>query len=239
MSEVLANSQTEDLEHIASFVDTFRIMAQPLLVSGDNVGLNFLTGCRNMKVENPVWICARTKAKHEHIAAANLRKQLGVEVFLPRLQIERITRRGLVRVSEPLFPCYIFVRSVLQEGLTQIQRVSGVNSVVHFGNNIPQIPDSVIADLRHFFNHDESLKVDNRFYPGDEVVFASGAFNGMHALVLREMPTRKRIQVLLDVLGRSIPVEVSSNTITKSRKSLADLVPLLAATQVGIVASSN
>src|SRR5256885_9917179 len=43
------------------------------------------------------WYCARTQPKHEHIAAANLRKRLGLDVFHPRLRLERATRRGAVR----------------------------------------------------------------------------------------------------------------------------------------------
>jgi len=44
------------------------------------------------------WYCARTKPKHEHIVAAGLKRNLGLEVFHPRLRIERPTRRGVVRV---------------------------------------------------------------------------------------------------------------------------------------------
>jgi hypothetical protein len=48
-------------------------------------------------------------------------------------------------------------------------------------------------------------------------------------LVLRTMPAGQRVQVLLDVLGRSTPVEVARSSIVKDRNSLADLVPVLAA----------
>ena len=63
-----------------------------------------------MEMTDFAWYCARTKPKHEHIAAANVRRNLGLEVFHPRLRIERTTRRGLVRNVETLFPCYIFIR---------------------------------------------------------------------------------------------------------------------------------
>src|SRR5271154_4654191 len=107
-----------------------------------------------MRMENPIWICARTKPKHEHIAAANLRKQMEVEVFLPRLRIQRLTRRGLVRCNEPLFPCYIFVRCVVEEQLSEIKRTNGISTVVHFSNRIPQIADSVIGELRNCFDQE-------------------------------------------------------------------------------------
>src|SRR5262245_29489064 len=59
-------------------------------------------------VVKAAWYCARTKPKHEHIASANLQRHAGLEVFCPRLRVEKSTRRGIVRVSEPLFPNYIF-----------------------------------------------------------------------------------------------------------------------------------
>src|SRR5271154_5875382 len=129
-----------------------------------------------MQMGNPAWYCARTKPKHEHIAAANLRKQVGVDVFLPRLLVERVTRRGLVRSKEPLFPCYIFVHCVIEERLNDIKRTSGVNTVVHFANQIPPIADSAIEELRCCFDVDEFVTVDNQLCPDDEVIFAQGAF---------------------------------------------------------------
>src|SRR5206468_2407925 len=86
------------------------------------------------------WYCARTQPKHEHIAAANVGKKLGLEVFHPRLRLERATRRGPVRVIEPLFPCYIFIRCQLNEWLSEIRYVTGISSLVHFGQKIPSVP---------------------------------------------------------------------------------------------------
>jgi transcriptional antiterminator RfaH len=182
-----------------------------------------------MKVETPAWYCARTKAKHEHIAAANLRKNLNLEVFHPRLRIERATRRGVVRVSEPLFPCYIFFRCSISERLTEIQRTSGVSTVVHFAHRIPKIDDGVIEELKECFEGGETMTVEDRLSPGDEVVVAEGAFRGMSAFVLRVMPARKRVQVLLDVLGRPTPAELDENSVVIEGNGVANLVPMLAA----------
>ena len=175
------------------------------------------------------WYGARTKPKHEHIAAANLCKQLDLEVFLPRLRLEKLTRRGLVRVVEPLFPCYLFVRCVIEESLNEIQHTSGINKIVHFGGKIPQIPDAIIRELQDCFESDEVITVESRLVPGDEVTLAGGAFAGMHALVLKNLPARKRVQILLDILGRPTPVEVERDAVMLTRNSLADLAPALAA----------
>src|SRR2546430_1851078 len=89
----------------------------------------------------PAWYCARTQPKHEHIAAGNMARRLGLEVFHPRLRLERATRRGVVRVIEPLFPCYIFVRCHLEERIDEIRYINGISSFVHFGQRIPSVPD--------------------------------------------------------------------------------------------------
>lgn len=182
-----------------------------------------------MKIESPAWYCARTKPKHEHIAATNLRKNLNLEVFHPRLRIERATRRGVMRVSEPLFPCYIFFRCLIDEKLIEIQRTSGVSTVVHFAHKIPKIADAVIEELKECFEGEETMTVEDRLSPGDEVIVAEGAFRGMSAFVLRVMPARKRVQVLLDVLGRPTPAELDENSVVIEDNGVANLVPMLAA----------
>jgi transcriptional antiterminator RfaH len=182
-----------------------------------------------MNIESPAWYCARTKPKHEHIAAANLRKNLNLEVFHPRLRIERATRRGVMRVSEPLFPCYIFFRCIIEEKLGEIQRTNGVNTIVHFARRIPKIADAVIEELKECFEGEETMTVEDRLSPGDEVVVVDGAFRGMRAFVLRVMPARKRVQVLLDILGRPTPAEVDESSVVNETNTVATLVPVLAA----------
>ncbi|MGC9941892.1 MAG: transcriptional activator RfaH [Verrucomicrobiota bacterium] len=183
-----------------------------------------------MQSQTPAWYSARTKPKHEHIAAANLRKNMELEVFSPRLRLQKLTKRGLVRLTEPLFPCYIFVRCVIEEHLNEIQHTSGVNRLVHFGGRIPAVPDVIIEELRHFFEADETITVESRLEPGDEVTVAYGAFAGLSAYVLRSLPAKKRVQILLDILGRPTLVEVEQGSVKLNKNTLADLAPVLAAT---------
>lgn len=182
-----------------------------------------------MHTESSAWYCARTKPKHEHVAAVHLRKNLNLEVFQPQLRVERATQRGVMRVLEPLFPCYVFVRCVLEECLDDIQFTNGINSLVHFGRRIPRVPDTIVEELRDCFEAEDTMTVPDRISPGDEVTIGDGAFAGMHAYVLRLMPARKRVQVLLDVLGGPTPVEVNRCSVVLVKNTLADLAPVLAA----------
>ncbi|MGN6556004.1 MAG: transcriptional activator RfaH [Verrucomicrobiota bacterium] len=175
----------------------------------------------------PAWYCARTKPKHEHIAAANLHKHLGLEVFNPRLRLERATRRGLVRSVEPLFPCYIFVRC-LNSHWNDIRYVTGVSSLVHFGQIIPVVPEIVIGELRQCFETEEPLLVEDRLTAGAEVTVVEGAFRGIQAIVLKTLPAKQRVQILLDILGRPTVVEVERCSVTLDSPNLAASMPSLA-----------
>jgi transcriptional antiterminator RfaH len=174
------------------------------------------------------WYCARTKPKHEHIAAANLRRQLSLEVFNPCLRMERATRRGPVRSIEPLFPCYIFVRC-RNSHWNDIRYVNGISSLVHFGDRVPIVPDLVVHELRECFDAEEPLSVEDALAPGAEVTVAEGAFRGFEAIVLRMLPAKRRVQVLMDVLGRPTLVEVDRHSVTVENRRMADLLPSLAA----------
>jgi transcriptional antiterminator RfaH len=166
-----------------------------------------------MHAELLAWYCARTKPKHENVAAANLRKNLNLEVFHPRLRVERATRRGVVRLVEPLFPCYIFVRCVIEKNLTEIKHTNGVSSLVHFGNRIPRIEDAIVEELQECFTAEEPMLVQDHLMPGAEVTVGEGAFAGMKAFVLRVLPARQRVQILLEVLGGPTPVEVDRSSV--------------------------
>jgi transcriptional antiterminator RfaH len=179
--------------------------------------------------ESMAWYCARTKPKHEHLAAAHVAKNLSLEVFHPQLRVQRNTQRGLVRVIEPLFPCYIFVRCVIEECQNEIQYANGVQSLLHFGNRIPKVGDNIIAELKQCFSDTDVLTVTDQIVPGDEITIGDGAFAGMRAQVLRLLPARKRVQVLLEVLGGPTPVEVDRSSVVSAKHDLAALIPVLAA----------
>lgn len=174
------------------------------------------------------WYCARTKPKHEHIAAANLGKRLGLEVFHPRLRLERATRRGVVRVVEPLFPCYIFVRCILENFSDDIRHVTGISSLVHFGHKIPAVPDDAIAELKQCFESEEPMVVEDGVIPGLEVKIAEGVFMGFSGMVVRTLSAGQRVQILLDFLGRVTLAEVDRRSLRVENRRVADLLPLLA-----------
>jgi transcriptional antiterminator RfaH len=161
------------------------------------------------------WFCLRTQPKHEHIAAAHLKREPDVEVYLPRIRFKRSTRRGPVWFTEALFPNYLFARFDFVTSLRKLSQVRGVRGVVHFGNQWPTIPDDVIGELRAAVGSDEVHVIQNELQPGEPVEISGGAFHGLQAVVTRVMPSRERVAVLLEFLGRQTMIEVPTQAIVR------------------------
>lgn len=169
------------------------------------------------------WFCIRSQPKHEHIAAAWLKKDAGVEVYLPRIRFRRATRRGKVWVTEALFPNYLFARFDWHRSLRHIQHGRGIQTIVHFGDRWPTIGDDTIDLLRKSLSEEEIHVVPETLESGDEVRIVSGPFHGLQAVVTQTLSSQQRVMVLLDFLGRQTCVEVPLDKLIREenpRKSI-------------------
>ena len=171
------------------------------------------------------WFCLRSQPKHEHIAAAHLRKMGGVEAFLPRVRFQRATRQGPAWTTEALFPNYLFARFDWQSSLRQVQAARGVSSVVHFGARWPVIETGVIAELQAAFGAEALHTIAADLRPGDAVHIAEGSFCGLRAVVTRLMPGRERVAVLMDFLGRQTTIELPRHALIKEGDARAIVFP--------------
>lgn len=177
-------------------------------------------GANEKEVEG-VWACIRTHPKHEHIAAAQLSHVPGVEVFNPQLQLERQTRRGRMRSTESLFVNYLFARFVIETTLERVRYTPSVKAVVQFGERIATIPDPVIEDLRKTLLENADTIFTDAPVAGDEAEISSGPFEGEEGVIVRVLPARERVEILLDVMGRQLPTEFSLSSIILKHKPAA------------------
>jgi transcriptional antiterminator RfaH len=186
------------------------------------------------KTENPapsppaggrtLWFCLKSQPKHEHIAAAHLRQDSAVEVFLPRIRFKRATRQGTAWATEALFPGYLFARFDWQTSLRLVQHSRGVRGVVHFGERWPAIPEEIIRELQQTIGATGLRIIPEEFNPGDEVKITEGAMRGLRAVVLRGLPGRERIAVLMEFLGRQTMIELSRHFLIKEGHERAALL---------------
>ncbi len=165
--------------------------------------------------DEPKWYCLRSQPKHEHIAAARLRQCEDIEVFCPRVKIQRSTRRGLVWFTEALFPNYLFARFARERWQSLVRYSLGVSGIVRFGDHMPEVPERNLAELRAFMQDAELKVITFTVAPGDNVEIVEGPFRGQAGVVRQLLPARERVKVLLEVLGGVTEVDLQLTSIFK------------------------
>jgi transcriptional antiterminator RfaH len=153
------------------------------------------------------WFCLQTHSKHEHIAGHWLRHYYGIETYAPRIRFRRPQNRGPVWFTEALFPNYLFARFELAGWLQKVGSAPGIRRIVRFGAHYPLVPREIIDGLRATVGEDVHT-IEDALNPGEVVQVAGGPFNGLRAVVTRAMPGNRRVDLLLDFLGRQAMVGV-------------------------------
>jgi transcriptional antiterminator RfaH len=198
MNGILGLTERPGLQSIAGRVGSSRFRPVIMIRSRDELFLS----------DEAHWFCLRTQPKHEHVAAAVLRRQFNVSCFSPRLRFRKATRRGAVWFVESMFPGYLFAQFVYRVNHRAVQHASGVQGLVHFGDNLAIVDLDTISALQEKAGDDETLTVDPAIEVGQSVKIAEGPLLGLEAVVTRVLPAKERVRVLLEFLGRSVEMEV-------------------------------
>jgi transcriptional antiterminator RfaH len=160
-------------------------------------------------MQDPHWYCVRTKRLSEHIATAALRTEIGLpDVFCPRIVFERARRSGRVKVTEALFPCYLFALFDYAGSWRAVRSARGVLRIVGFGGVPMPVPETVIAELREAVQGEETIVMETRVESGDEVDVVAGPLTGLRTVVTRVLPAKQRVAILMEVLGQEREVEL-------------------------------
>ena len=87
--------------------------------------------------------------------------------------------------------------------------------MVHFGDRWPIVPEAVVEELRATVEADRVHVIREELQPGEAVQIAGGVFHGLRAVVIRVMPSRERVAVLLEFLGRQTTVELPGGAVIR------------------------
>jgi transcriptional antiterminator RfaH len=153
------------------------------------------------------WYVVQTHVHSENKAAAHLARQ-GYDVYLPRYLKRRRHARRVDNVPAPLFPRYLFVGfDHATARWRSIQSTQGVSHLICNSNEPALLPDSVITELRRRENDSGFIRFDPQpqYAPGDKIRVVDGVFSDSFGL-FKGMADRDRVAILLDLLGRKVPV---------------------------------
>lgn len=159
------------------------------------------------------WFCVKTKPRNESSARRMLIRDVGIEVFCPMLRFERVRRSGKVKVTEAMFPGYVFARFNYRLHHRHVSGTLGVSTIVRFGGIPSVVPDRVVAELRNSVVDQETIEIPTIIQVGEEVQLVEGPFSGIRALVTQVLPAQERVKVLLEILGMEREVEVETSRV--------------------------
>jgi len=160
------------------------------------------------------WYVVHTQPHGEDRARLNLERQ-GFEVYLPKYQKRQRHARRVEHVRRPLFPRYLFVR--FDPERAQWRAINGTIGVAHLvshGDRPVAVPDKIVDAIKARHNDDDLvvLHSPHSFRPGQKLEIIDGPLV-WHSGLFQRLNDNQRIVLLLDLLGRQVPVTVSPEAV--------------------------
>ena len=156
------------------------------------------------------WYCIRSKPRMENVAATTLSLVDDIEVFLPR------TQRNNIKIKQPLkplFPGYFFARFDPVKHTRNVHFAQGVAYLVKRKEIPVLVPSQVMLELKLLSPDGVLVIPDKPHEVGDKVTAISGLFRGDSGEVTQLIPSRLRIKVLFQILGRDTEIEIDEHEV--------------------------
>lgn len=150
------------------------------------------------------WFAIHAKAGQEPVAQLQI-ESLDLEVFLPRIQEERMFRGVHQRVTKPLFPGYLFARFFPAKFLHLVRYSRGVLRVVGGVDTPTPVQEEIIAAIQERIGADGFVELEEReqWVPGDRLVIQEGPLRGLTGIFQRNFGDARRVVLLLEALNQA------------------------------------
>ena len=137
--------------------------------------------------------------------------EMGVEAYLPLITVVRKWSDRRMKVQEPLFKSYVFVRSNNKQYIP-ILNVYGVVRFVCFEREAVVVPENQIVAIKKFvsdYENGEEFKMQNdeELKVGQKVRIINGPMKGLVGR-LDTIRNKRHLIVYIDVVGQYIPVHI-------------------------------
>ena len=162
---------------------------------------------RPVRSSEPQWYAAYTWANHEKRVADQFVERT-VEHFLPTFESIRRWRDRRMRIQQPLFSGYIFVRLALQDRLRVLQ-VPSVVRLVSFNGQPAALSDQEIDTLRKSLIPELGALPHPYLRVGRRVRIVKGPLYGAEGVVVRKK-NGFRFVLLMDLIMRAASVDVDA-----------------------------
>ena len=179
------------------------------------------------------WHALYTRHQHEKTIARILGAK-GHEVFLPLYQAAHQWQDRVKQLFLPLFPCYVFLRGGM-DSRTQILSIPGVHAIVGWAGCPAIIPELEIEAIRRVVTGDFHAEPHPFLKCGDRVRVKCGPLRGLEGMLVR-CKTFSRLVISVEMLGRSVAVEMDATRMERVFSSPSRNTPIPAVPHIGRIA---
>ena len=139
-----------------------------------------------------------------------------IETYLPRFPASRRTKPGSVRHRRArwVFPGYLFFKVDEDSAKRNLIRwASGVRRVLQIDSSLAVVEDVVIQHIRRRLVEGSLRDVGSPFVTGQLVHIERGPLAELDAIFDRHLDTTDRVQILVNLFGRQLPVRIDPETL--------------------------
>ena len=149
----------------------------------------------------------------ETLAAESLKQLPGVEVFYPQANFTKKTLSNSRVIQRALFPSYVFIRFDPVCSMRAANYCQGVAYIVRHGIEPVEVNPAIIGELKSIMSNDVLEMPHSKPTIGQSVNVLHDLFEGDQATVAKLIPEKKRVQVLLEILGTPCHIEINEELV--------------------------
>jgi transcription antitermination factor NusG len=163
------------------------------------------------------WYALRVRARSEQ-SVVNVLGRKEFQCYVPSWEEQKTYSDRVSRVQVPAFPGYAFSRFCLTERL-EVLNTPGVQHIVGTGATPEPIEESVISSLRTAFSCARRVAPTGYFRGGNRVRIVRGPLAGATG-VLARLKGEHRLIISVDILQRSVSVEIEASEVVLEQAGL-------------------
>jgi transcription termination/antitermination protein NusG len=163
----------------------------------------------------PHWYALYTRSHCEQLVWDQLEAK-SFHLFLPRIDVwsQRAGRRHLISV--PMFPGYLFLRHAIDKvSYINVRKTRGLVRILgESWDRLSIIPNAEIEAIQTALNTSLPTMPHPYLREGQRVRITRGPLRGIEGVLVQSKPTKGLLILSIDLLQRSVAVEVDCSVVT-------------------------
>ncbi|NLG89220.1 MAG: antiterminator LoaP [Clostridiaceae bacterium] len=162
------------------------------------------------------WYAVFVKTGEENKVKQRLdyRFQGNPAVKVPKKIIKERKQGKWYRRSRNLFPGYIFIHGILDDGsYKKLHQVPGLYKLLCTDREPVRIPRNEIEVFSHLFDEEDVIQESDIFMEGDRVTIINGPLTALEGKIIRIDKRKGRARVLISFLGEERIIDLGINLI--------------------------